>query len=115
MAVESSTLKPLVESYELTNGAVTVYTVPASTKAVITGISVFNDSGSNQTFYMYLVASGDSVALENKRYEQTIYAKGTFNIDCRHMLNAGGTIQVLASANSVMSLQVTGFEIVEVV
>lgn len=115
MAAEVSTLKPLVEGFELTNSIQTAYTVGAGKKATIKSISVFNDSSSNQTLYLYLVPSAGSANLSTKRYEQTIYGKATINIDCTHMLNAGGTLQAYAGANSVLSIHVTGFEIQDVV
>jgi hypothetical protein len=115
MAAEYSTLIPLVEGFELTNSIQTVYTAGAGKKTLIKSISVYNDSASNQTFYLYLIPSAGSAVLSTKRYEQTIYGKATFNVDCTHMLNTGGTIQAYAGANSVLSLHVVGVEIQNVV
>lgn len=112
---EKSTLIPLVEGTELTTSVSTVYTVGAGKKAVIKSISVFNDSSSNQIFYLYLIPAAGSAVLATKRYEQTVYGKTTFNIDCTHMLATGGTIRAGAGANSVMSIHVAGFEIEAVV
>lgn len=112
---ESSTLKPLVEGSELTNSVATYYTVGAGKKGTIKTISVYNDSSSNRTVYIYLVPSAGSANLATKRYELTVYAKTTFDLDCTLILNAGGTLQVYASANSVCSMHVTGFEIETVV
>lgn len=112
---EQSTLIPLVEGTELTNSVSTIYTTGAGKKAVIKSISVYNNSSSNQIFYLYLVPSAGSAVLATKRYEQTVYGKTTFNIDCTHMLLTGGTIRASAGANSVMSVHITGFEIEAVV
>ena len=114
MATEISTLKPLVEGTELTTSTVSVYTVPASTKATIKALSIFNDDSANHTVTIHIVPSGGSVALATKRYKEVVYAGKTFDMDCLHILNAAATLRVSCDANSVCSIAAYGFEITNV-
>lgn len=115
MAVEISTLKPFVEGTAITSSAVDLYTVPASTKATVKYISIFNDdSSANETVKIWIIPSGGSAALATKRYEQVIRPKQTYDFNCSHLLNAAAKITVQGATGAIASISISGFEITNV-
>lgn len=109
-----STIKALDEGTELSTSNTDVYTVPASTKAIVTGITLYNDSGSDRTVEIWIVPSGGTAILATKRYKATVPASGgTTDIDTNKVLEAGTIIKAIASANSAVSIAVYGAEVVE--
>jgi hypothetical protein len=81
----------------------TIYTVPASTTAVITNIAITNTSASAQTFTLSL----DGVALHTTN---TIAANTTYYIDLKQVLTTTKVIAGLASAVTV-NYHISGIEI----
>jgi len=81
----------------------TLYTVPASTTAVITNIAVTNTAGSAGTFSLSL----NSVALHTTT---AIAANTTVYIDLRQVLATTQTITGLASATTI-NYHISGVEI----
>lgn len=81
----------------------TLYTVPASTTAIITSIAICNTSASAQTFDIYL----DGIELFTGA---TIAAKTTTVIDVKQVLGATKVIAGLASASSV-KYHISGVEV----
>jgi len=82
----------------ITTSAATLYTTPASTRALIKKISVVNTTATAATFDVYLVPSAGTAGTTNALfYEQPLAAKETLQWNGLQILNAGSTIQVKAS------------------
>lgn len=82
----------------------TLYTVPASTQAVMTRLIVCNTSGSSQTFTLNV--NGTSIYSG-----ATLSANQTFTLDTAEVLAATETISGSASATSV-NFSINGVETV---
>lgn len=86
----------------ITTSAATLYTTPASTRALIKEISVVNTTGVTATFDVYLVPSGGTAGTANALfYQQPLAAKSTLQWNGLQILNAGDTLQVKASATGL--------------
>jgi hypothetical protein len=81
----------------------TLYTVPASTTAVITNIAVCNNASTAATFTILL----DDIELQK---DSTIAANSTAYIDLKQVLATTKTIKALASAVTV-DFHISGVEI----
>ena len=97
-----TTVKALARTAAATSSA-TLYTVPASTTAVITNIVVTNTAGTAATFTLSL----DGVALHTTT---AIGANSSIYIDLRQVLATTKTITGLASAVTV-NFHISGVEI----
>ena len=95
--------KTMARGAAATNTGTTLYTVPASTTAVVTNIVVANTAASSATFTMAL----DAVALFSA---VTIAANSTTTIDLKQNLTTTKTITGGASAITV-SFHISGVEI----
>lgn len=95
-------VKALARTAAATTSA-TLYTVPASTTAVITNIVVTNTAGSAATFSLSL----DGVAIHTTT---AIAANSSTYIDLRQVLTTTKTITGLASAVTV-NFHISGVEI----
>ena len=95
--------KTMARGAATTNTGTTLYTVPASTTAVVTNIIVANTAGSSATFTLAL----DGVALFTT---VTIAANTTVAIDLKQNLTTTKTITGGASAVTV-SFHISGVEI----
>jgi hypothetical protein len=100
----ATTTKTMARVAATTNVGTTLYTVPASTTAVVTNIVVANTAASAGTFTLAL----DSVALFTT---VSIAANTTVAIDLKQNLTTGKTITGGASATTV-SFHISGVEIV---
>ena len=98
----ATTTKALARAAAATSSA-TLYTVPASTTAVVTNIAVTNTSASAQTFSLLL----DDVSLHTTT---AIAANTTVYIDLKQTLATTKTIKGLASAITV-DFHISGVEI----
>jgi hypothetical protein len=86
----------------ITTSAATLYTTPASTRALIKEISVVNTTGSAATFDVYLVPSAGTAGTTNALfYQQPLGAKETLQWNGLQVLDAGQTIQVKASVTGL--------------
>lgn len=109
-------IQPLCEpGTQLTTSTTILYTCPLGTNTRVTAFTAVNNSVSNQTYNIYLVPSGDSPVTANKILNtSTIFADGkTDNETYRilgHVLSPGDTIQGDASANTAISLFISGIE-----
>ena len=98
----ATTTKALARAAAATSSA-TLYTVPASTTAVITNIAVTNTAGSAGTFSLLL----DDVSLHTTT---AIAANTTVYIDLKQVLATTKTIKGFASAVTV-NFHISGVEI----
>jgi hypothetical protein len=86
----------------ITTSAATLYTTPASTRALVKEISVVNTTAATATFDIYLVPSAGTAGTTNALfYQQPLAAKETLQWNGLQVLNAGQTIQVKASATGL--------------
>ena len=92
----------------------TIYTVPDNTTAIIEAITATNTDASARTIDLHLVASGDSADSTNKIIDAKSISMNTdeaLDTVTGHNLQAGGTIQALADAASLVNLRVSFREI----
>ena len=99
----ATTVKALARTAASTNTTTTLYTVPASTTAVITNIVVTNTSGSLQNYTLSL----DGVSIANT---VAITGNDSVVIDMKQVLGATKIIAGGASATSV-NIHISGVEI----
>ena len=95
--------KALVRQAAATSST-TLYTVPASTTAVITNIVVANTAAADATFDLLL----DDVSMAN---DVVVKANDSTIIDLKQVLTTTKTIKGLASATTV-NFHISGVEIV---
>ena len=98
----ATTTKALARAAAATSSA-TLYTVPASTTAVVTNIAVTNTAGSAGTFSLLL----DDVSLHTTT---AIAANTTVYIDLKQTLATTKTIKGFASAITI-NFHISGVEI----
>lgn len=99
----ATTSKELFRGAASTNST-TLYTVPASTKTVVTNIIITNTAGSAATFDLSL----GGVQLAN---DVTVAANSIASFDIKQVLDPTETIAGLASATTV-NFHISGVEIV---
>lgn len=82
----------------VTASAVTVYTVPASTRTMVKDIDICNTTAGALTVNVFLVPSGGSAGTGNALlYGASVTANTTLQWTGVQVMNAGDTIQVQAS------------------
>jgi len=82
----------------ITASTTTLYTVPASTRALLKDIDVVNTTGGAITVDIYLVPSAGSAATSNALfYAYSINGNTNLQWTGTQVLNAGDTIQIKAS------------------
>lgn len=97
----------------LTNATATYYTAGTGTKTRIDAFSIVNYSGSAATFTLYLVPTGGSADNTNiviKDRSVAAAASGRLLEGIGQWLDAGGTIQMVASVNSALTITASGIE-----
>jgi hypothetical protein len=99
----ANTAKALFRGAATTTTTTTLYTVPASTTAVITSIAVTNTSSTAYTFTLSL----DDIAIHTAT---AIDGNSTIYIDVKQVLAAAKTIKGGAS-NTAVNLHISGMEI----
>ena len=99
----ANTAKALFRGAATTTTSTTLYTVPASTTAIVTNIAVTNTGSSNYTFTLSL----DTVDIHTAT---TITANSTVYIDCKQVLATTKTIKGGAS-NIAVNFHISGMEI----
>ncbi len=99
----ATTTKALFRGAATTTTSTTLYTVPASTTAIVTNIAVTNTAGTAGTFTMSL----DDVEINSAT---AIAANTTIYIDLKQALETTKTIKGGASATSI-NFHISGVEI----
>jgi hypothetical protein len=106
--------KRIISGSQLTATAATYYTAPANTKCVVKRLTFCNTSSDPVAATIYLVPSGGSAADSNTIAKtKTLYPAEAWSCpDAEgHVLEAGGTIQALASAATSITIVGSGVEI----
>lgn len=104
----------MVEGTVLTTSAVTQYTAPGLTKAVIKKVTVTNTTGGAQSVTLYLIPSGGSAGdASTNTIAATVPANSGVELYLaeNHVLETGDFVQALASANSALTLMASGIEV----
>lgn len=107
------TPKRLVAGSQLTASAATYYTAPAGTKTRIDACALTNTTAGAVTATMHLVASGGTATASNTVLSARSLAAGATLVvpgAVGQWLEAGGTLQALASAGASISLVASGVE-----
>lgn len=99
----ATTTKALFRGAATTTTSTTLYTVPASTTAIVTNIAITNTAGTSGTFTMSL----DDVAIHSAT---TIAANTTVYIDLKQVLATTKTIKGGASATTI-NFHISGIEV----
>jgi hypothetical protein len=92
----------------LTTGAVTQYTVPGATTAILRSIHVANESGALADFTLSIGTDGAGKRLFKN---QDVPTKGSFDWSGFIVLAAGEVVQALASAGTALTLTISGVEV----
>lgn len=104
----------IIPGSQLTASAAAYYTAPANTRCVVKRLSFTNTTAPAVTVTVYLVASGGSPAATNIIASAHVVAGGE-TWDCAsaegHVIEAGGTIQALASAVTAITIIGSGVEV----
>lgn len=106
------TPKRLVSGSQLTTSAATYYTA-SGVKTRIDSCTITNTSGGAVTATIHLVPSGGSASDSNKVLSAYSLAAGQTYVPpgiIGHWLEAGGTLQALASAGTSITLVASGVE-----
>ncbi len=89
-----------------------LYTVPASTEAVVSTISVTNDTAASATFRIYIRKNGAAAAAVNTLYFDTPLAgNSTLMITAGLTLGAGDIITVRSGTANAFTFQAFGSEV----
>jgi hypothetical protein len=100
---------------QLTTSAATYYTAPTLTKAIIQRMAFTNTTAGAVTVTAHLVTSGGSASASNTIASAYSLAAGETWICAaaeRQVLEPAGFIQALASANTAITIIVSGIEVV---
>lgn len=94
-----------------TNNA-TLYTVPASTEAIVSTITVANTSATDTTFRLFAVASGDSAGTDNALfYDGDLTSNSTISFTLGLTLGAADAIVCRTSTGTAVTFQAFGSEL----
>lgn len=108
----TTTPKRLVNGSQLTTSAATYYT-STGVKTRIDALVLVNTTGSAATATVHLVPSGDSASASNCILSAKSINAGDFYVvpgALSQWLEAGGTLQALASANTTISIVASGVQ-----
>jgi len=96
----------------ITTGYTTVYTTPVNTRTYVKDINICNTTATSLTVSVYLVPSGGTAGTGNALfYEWLLYPRDLYRWQGVQIMNAGGTLQVKASATGA-TITVSGGEAV---
>lgn len=108
----ATTYKILGQSIPSDTSNATMYTVPASTEAIVSTITVTNVSGTEASFRIFVVEDGDSAATGNAiAYDATIAANSFTAFTLGLTLGAADAIVVRSGTGSAVTFQAYGSEL----
>lgn len=105
----ANTFKVLARRYGTTSTA-DVYTVPSSTKTLITNIVVSNADTSARTFTITLYNSSTTTNVPLAT-STSVPARDSVIIDAKTLLETGDIIRISSSVDSQVTFHITGLEI----
>jgi hypothetical protein len=90
----------------------TLYTVPASTEAIVSTVTVSNVTANDQTFRLFVVPSGSGAGTNNAiAYDSTIGANSFTAFTLGLTLGAGDFLVIAAGLNDSICFQAFGTEL----
>ena len=104
----------MVKGVNLTDAAVTYYTVGASARGIITKATFTNNDVSAVTVTINLVPSAGSAGYANQiTKEKSLAANETWSCPdiVSHVLETGGFISMLASVTEKIGCRISGYEV----
>lgn len=109
------TPKSFVNGVNLTNAAVTYYTVGASTRGIITKATFVNDDAGAVTVTINIVPSAGSAGYANRITKEKSLAAGE-SWSCSdlasHVMETGGFISMEASVTDKIGCRISGYEVI---
>lgn len=108
------TPKKIVAAQQLTTVIATYYTTPSAIVTIVDKFTLTNTTSAAITATVYMVdASGTAGASECLISARTLASGETYTCPeiVGHILNHGDTIQALASANSALTVRISGREV----
>ena len=109
MAFQTFTATKLAQA-AITTSAVTIYTVPASTRAMVKSIIIANTTGSAVNVTVNLVPSGGSAGTGNQIIPAVaLSGNSVFQLDTAQVMNTGDFISVIAGATGC-TITISGAE-----
>jgi hypothetical protein len=104
--------KTLGQQAPTTTNNVDVYTVPASTEAIISSILICNTTSTAATFRIFQridgVAAGPANAIA---FDQTVPANSTTSFEAKITMNAADVLTVRSGTSNALTFTVNGSEI----
>ena len=108
----ATTYKLLGQSAPADTNNANLYTVPSATQAVVSTISVTNDTGSSATFRIFIrVAGAAAGAINSLYYDAPLAANSTLLITAGLTLSAGDIISVRSGTADALTFQAFGSEV----
>lgn len=108
----ATTYKVLGQSAPADTNNADLYTVPSATQAVVSTISVTNDTGSSATFRVFIrVAGAAAGAINSLYYDAPLAANSTLLITAGLTLSAGDVISVRSGTADALTFQAFGSEV----
>jgi len=106
-------VKKLIPGTVLTASLVTLYTVPDNTRTRANELLICNTDTAARTFTVNFVASGDTAAVKNTVFDAAPVGPGeTLTLGLDQVLETGDFIQALADSANVVSIRMSGVEVV---
>jgi hypothetical protein len=107
------TYKILGQSAPADTSAAALYTVPASTEAIVSSITVANVTGSEATYRIFVRQNGATAAASNAlAYDAKCAGNSTVVISAGLTLDASDVISVRSGTGSALTFMAFGSEIV---
>lgn len=92
-----------------TTAEATYYTVPGGQKAIVKNIVIANTSAATATLALSLVASGGTAGNANRILPTiAVPANSVIPFDLTQVMDAGGFISAIASANAALTVTISG-------
>lgn len=108
----ATTYKILGQAQPANTSNATLYTVPASTEAIVSTLSVTNTTGTEASFRLFVVEDGDSAGTDNAlAYDATIAANSFTSFSLGLTLGAADSIVVRAGTGTAVCFQAFGSEL----
>jgi hypothetical protein len=108
----ATTYKILGQSEPANANNATLYTVPASTSAIVSTITVCNTSANDTTFRIFVVPQGGSPGTSNAIfYDGDLVANTTISFTLGLTLQTGAYVSVRTSTASAVTFQAFGSEL----
>lgn len=108
----ATTYKILGQAQPLDTNNASLYTVPSSTSAIVSTITVSNTSATDTTFRLFAVADGDAAGTDNAIfYDGDLTSNTTISFSLGLTLGAADAIVCRTSTGTAITFQAFGSEL----